>query len=81
MLCVLVSLFTNSTRDPWLTVTWDGLAPADVIVTVAAAVPVPGEGADGPPPQPLSATSAVQNTTGRTARLSRSWGLGVDPPY
>ncbi len=70
MLCDLVSLLTNRTRDPWLTVTCVGLTPADVIVMVADDVPVEGPSGTVLPPQADSERRAVQRRTRRTAPLS-----------
>src|SRR5512140_3166833 len=70
MLCDRLSPFTNSTRDPGLTVTCAGFGPDDVIVTVALLPPVPPDGADGElPPQAVSAATAAPARRYRTARL------------
>ncbi len=69
MLCERVSLLTNVTRAPGVTLVCVALTPADVIVMVVVVVPPP-DGVDGAPPH---AASAIRSGSGRsllTARLS-----------
>ncbi len=63
MLWDFVSLFTNSTRDPALTVTCVGLTPEVVIVMVAADVPVEGPAGVAEPPHAQSETRDAQRST------------------